>query len=371
VGREPARVNGVEFALLGHQESWPRISSIVHALRDPDRPRLAEEDVRQVASWIPPRTLVRSRVSSIANGRSARGVYIETFVAPDELEARAFHRAIEKVREAVTCAAREGAQIAALGGFTSIVLEGRPELAEAPEGLALTTGNSLTSALIVKGVEAAAGLLGIGLSHASLLVVGSTGDIGSACAGYFATKVRRLLLSARNAERLRRQEDSLRRSGVDATASTDLRRLLRAADVVVCAASLAAPALEIDECRPGALVCDAGYPKNLRPGNHRRGAPHVFWGGMGQCTGGWESDSPLLDIFYSFPAARVAHGCLLEGVALALERRFESFSQGRGRITPERIEEIWEIASRHGIVLAPLFGPDGLWPTTPVAGGNC
>ncbi len=79
----------------------------------------------------------------------------------------------------------------------------------------------------------------------------------------------------------------------------------------------------------------------------------------------------MLDIFYSFPAPRVAHGCLLEGVALALERRFESFSQGRGRVTPERIEEIWEIASRHGIVLAPLFGPDGLWPTTPIAGGDC
>ncbi len=35
-----------------------------------------------------------------------------------------------------------------------------------------------------------------------------------------------------------------------------------------------------------------------------------------------------------------------------------------GKLEP-RIEEIWEIASRHGIVLAPLFGPDGLWPTTP------
>jgi hypothetical protein len=67
---------------------------------------------------------------------------------------------------------------------------------------------------------------------------------------------------------------------------------------------------------------------------------------MGQCTGGWESDSPLLDFFYSFPAPRVAHGCLLEGVALALERRFESFSQGRGLITPERIDLGDRIATR-------------------------
>lgn len=363
MGREPARVMGADFALLGHQESWPQISRMVHALRDPGRPRLAEEDVRQVFRFIPPRALVRSKVTSVADGHSVGGVYVETFIAPDELEAQVFHGAIEKVREAVACAAREGARIAALGGFTSIVLEGRPEIARAPKGLALTTGNSLTSALIVKGVEAAAASLGIALPDATLLVVGSTGDIGSACARYLGARVRRLLLSGRNGERLRRQETSFRRSGIEAIASSDPRPLFPAADVVICAASLAAPALSLEECRPGALICDAGYPKNLRPATR---GPQVFWGGMGQCKGNWDSDSQLLDVFYSFPAPRVAHGCLLEAVALALEGRFESFSQGRGNITPERIEEIWTLAARHGITLAPFFGPDGLWPAAPV-----
>jgi hypothetical protein len=53
------------------------------------------------------------------------------------------------------------------------------------------------------------------------------------------------------------------------------------------------------------------------------------------------------------------HGCLLEGMALALEGRFEPFSQGRGFITPERVAEIEAIAARHGIYLAPLYNADG------------
>ena len=59
------------------------------------------------------------------------------------------------------------------------------------------------------------------------------------------------------------------------------------------------------------------------------------------------------------PFPDVVHGCLLEGMALALEGRFEPFSQGRGHITPERVEEIEEIAARHGIYLAPLYNADG------------
>ena len=59
------------------------------------------------------------------------------------------------------------------------------------------------------------------------------------------------------------------------------------------------------------------------------------------------------------PLPDVVHGCLLEGMALALDRRFEPFSQGRGFITPESVEEIATIAASHGIHLAPLYNADG------------
>jgi hypothetical protein len=60
---------------------------------------------------------------------------------------------------------------------------------------------------------------------------------------------------------------------------------------------------------------------------------------------------------HRFP--NVVHGCLLEGMALAMERRFEPFSEGRGFIYQARVDEIQTIASRHGIYLAPLYNGDG------------
>jgi hypothetical protein len=46
-------------------------------------------------------------------------------------------------------------------------------------------------------------------------------------------------------------------------------------------------------------------------------------------------------------------------MALALERRFEPFSQGRGFITRGPVEQIERIAARHGIYRAPLYNGDG------------
>jgi len=105
-------------------------------------------------------------------------------------------------------------------------------------------------------------------------------------------------------------------------------------------------------------VCDAGYPKNMSPGAEMRGA-RVFFGGLGQVTGGLNFRPDFRGVLNRHPFPDVVHGCLLEGMALALERRFEAFSQGRGFITPDRVQEMERIAARHGIGLAPLYNADG------------
>ena len=85
----------------------------------------------------------------------------------------------------------------------------------------------------------------------------------------------------------------------------------------------------------------------------------IFFGGLGQITGGMSFTPDFHGVLNRHPFPDVVHGCLLEGMALALERRFEPFSQGRGFITPQRVEEIETIAARHGIHLAPLYNADG------------
>ena len=85
----------------------------------------------------------------------------------------------------------------------------------------------------------------------------------------------------------------------------------------------------------------------------------VFFGGLGQITGGMRFAPDFRGILNRHPFPDVVHGCLLEGMALALERRFEPFSKGRGAITPARVEEMEASAARHGIYLAPLYNADG------------
>jgi len=85
----------------------------------------------------------------------------------------------------------------------------------------------------------------------------------------------------------------------------------------------------------------------------------IFFGGLGQVTGGLRFAPDFHGILNRHPFPDVVHGCLLEGMALALEGQFEPFSQGRGSITPERVEEIETIATRHGIYLAPHYNADG------------
>jgi predicted amino acid dehydrogenase len=137
-----------------------------------------------------------------------------------------------------------------------------------------------------------------------------------------------------------------------------LHRFSSEADLVICAASLASPSLLLGRIAPDAIVCDAGYPKNLSPSAEIPGAK-VFFGGLGQITGGLRFAPDFDGILNRHPFPDVVHGCLLEGMALALEGRFEPFSQGRGSITQERVEEMETIASRHGIYLAPLYNGNG------------
>ena len=349
----------VDFALIGHLESWQKIANVVHALRGIEQKPLSPTDVQEIVPWIPPRTVVRVKANSRLSGIEATGVYIDTFITPNDLRIESFKKNIEKVQYAALCANREGASIAALGGFTSIVLEGDHGLLP-PGKTKFTTGNTLTVAYIVKGIEKIASQRGLNLKQARVLVVGATGDIGSGCANYMAFNVGELYLCARNVNRLKVQQDKFRSLGLRSETATDPSQYLPKADIVIMAASLAQPEYTMGMCKKGAIVCDAGYPKNVVEQGSSHDDVILYHGGMGQVLGGYFFEPDLTKAFYEYPLPFIGHGCMLEGMLLALEHRYESFSQGRGNITVERIEEIWSLAQKHGFALAPYFNHEGL-----------
>jgi fatty aldehyde-generating acyl-ACP reductase len=347
----------IDFALVGHQESWRAAADVIAVLRGPEHTPLPEDEIKDILPWIPPRAVCHVEVGSIA-GTKARGLYIDSFIPPDRLESAYMHDNIARVRGAAAYAIKAGAKIASLGGFSSILIEGNFDQLPERHDTVFTTGNTLTVAFIVQGIRKMCALEGRNLRRSTLLIVGATGDVGSGCARCLAPFVKRVLLSARNEVRLRKLAGELKADGVQVEIASGLQQFSAEADLVICAASLASPSLLLGRISPDAIVCDAGYPKNLSPSAQMPGAK-VFFGGLGQVTGGLRFTPDFHGILNRHPFPDVVHGCLLEGMALALERRFEPFSQGRGFITQERVEEIEIVAARHGIYLAPLYNADG------------
>jgi fatty aldehyde-generating acyl-ACP reductase len=349
-------VSSPDFALIGHLESWGAAAAVLSALRGPQTP-IPQQDLEEILPWLPPRVVCHISIGS-SRGSVARGVYIDSFIPPDRLDVRFLRENLVRVREAAECAICEGAKIVALGGFSSILLEGKLDLLPQHSTTAFTTGNTLTVALIVRGMERAAKLAGHSFKDCNLLIIGASGDVGSGCARIFAPRVKRLLLCARNADRLQKFATELIGLGAEIEVGIDVQQLAAKADLIICAASLAAPTLFLEGTAESAIICDAGYPKNLQS-ECRLGHGLVFFGGLGQALGGIQFNPNIGKMLTPHPFPSVTHGCLLEGMALALEGRFEPFSHGRGLITQSRVEEIWNVAQKHGITLAPLFNAEG------------
>jgi predicted amino acid dehydrogenase len=347
----------LDFALIAHQESWTAAGDVLAVLRGPDRAPIPDLDLKDIFPWFPARAVCHIDHRSVL-GHSVHGVYIDSFSPPDRLGHTYKEENIARVRAAAACAIKAGARIVSLGGFSSILLEGDSHHLPEKGETVFTTGNTLTVAFVVQGVKKMCALQGRDMSEATLLIVGATGDVGSGCARCLAPLVNRVVLNARNLDRLRGLAQELSADGAAVDITTDLQQLSVQADIVICVASLESPSLLLGRLGPNAIICDAGYPKNLSPVDVLEGCT-VFFGGLGQSQGGMSFEPDVHRVLHRHPFPNVGQGCLMEGMVLALEGRFEPFSQGRGFITTERVQEIETLAARHGIHLAPLYNAQG------------
>ena len=74
----------LDFAVIGHQDSWQNITSFVNGIRAADQEQLSTEKIKDIFSFIPPMDLFRVNVKS-KTGAEINGVYIDTFIDPDKL----------------------------------------------------------------------------------------------------------------------------------------------------------------------------------------------------------------------------------------------------------------------------------------------
>ena len=351
---------GREFALITHPYDLAHLRRIL-AFYKPGGKQPSDALLVRVLEWSPPIKLYEWEGVRSATGATVDGYNVACSILP-EMPRLGPKAIFEKVRAACQLAGELGAGIAALGGFTSIYGENGIGSAIDAASIAVTTGNSLTAAMAVAGIRRAAEAIGVDLSRATVAIVGATGDIGSACARALVPHVGRLHLAARGGGRLDALAASLDGPAARVRTTTDNREALDGAHAVLGVASASAPILDPDDFAPGAVVCDVGYPKNVAVRTAERDDVFVFDGGL-------LATPSAIDFGFDngLPSANVIYGCFAEAIVLALEGRFESFSRGKGNITPERMAEIAAMAEKHGFRLAPFYSGGRLVPDDELA----
>lgn len=346
----------LDFAFIGHVETWDKAHTLIAELREPELSEISIQDLKQIYHYIPSRRMFGLEFKDPNSDRTIKGMYVETFIPPGDQIRGNLKANIEKIRKAVNVVDKYNTGVATLGGFTSILIEGNTNEIDCKS--ALTTGNTLTSALIVKGIEKIMTKLKRELNSQSVLIIGATGDIGIGCTRYLANKVASLTLAAQNQKRLESLKEEVSVVCDEVQISTEVQKDIDSHDVIICVASVENPTWLTENCKENAVICDAGYPKNIIGNNSN--TKWIFAGGMGSSTGGNRFIPSGMRKMYTYPDPTIVHGCLLEAAVLAFAERHESFSIGRGNITENKIEEMWGVAQQFGIEVAPFFNHNGI-----------
>ncbi|MEG4272992.1 MULTISPECIES: long-chain acyl-[acyl-carrier-protein] reductase [unclassified Microcoleus] len=332
------------FGLIGHLTSLEHAQSVANELGYP------EYGDQGLDFWCsaPPQIVDQITVTSIT-GQKIEGRYVESCFLPEMLATRRIKAATRKILNAMAHAQKNGINITALGGFSSIIFETfNLQQIKQIRNLKLeferfTTGNTHTAYILCRQVEEAAPKLGIELSKATVAVCGATGDIGSAVCRWLnvKTNVAELLLIARDKERLQDLQSELGRGKI-----MDLEEALPQADIVVWVASMP-KGVEIDPktLKQPCLLIDGGYPKNLATQVQHPGI-YVLNGGIVEHS--LDIEWKIMKIVNMDVPGRQLFACFAESMLLEFEKMYTNFSWGRNQITVEKMEQIGQISVKHG-----------------------
>ena len=315
---------------------------------------LSERQIDFFSTFFPPIYISEIEgITSQANGKQIKGWFIACPYTPRrmlELPERTVYR---KIIQTGRLAEKLGAQILGLGAFTSVVGDAGITIAEALD-VPVTTGDSYTVMVAVDAIRKAAREMDIPLQTATAAVVGASGAIGQVCADLLADDVERLYLIGRKQEKLEELRDRLKacaepgrsiRKRAELMISTRMD-VLKEAQLILTVTSAIHDVIRPEHLQPGSVVCDVARPRDVSAMVAAvRDDILVIDGGMVDVPG------PVDFHFnFGFPPGK-AYACMAETIALALDGKFEDYTLGK-HLTRERVEEIDQIAKKHGFHLS-------------------
>ncbi len=326
--------------------------------------------IEKIMEWMPAYAAAHVTGVRTPDGRETEGWFIGAPFMPEPMLTLPRETVYGKILAAIELGAELGAEIAGLGAFTGVVGDAGLTLAQRSP-IPLTTGNSLTIAAAVKSLLRGAREMEIDVAGATLVIIGATGSIGSACAELLAPHVAHLVLVARNLTRLEKLAEALRaRVACGISVSTDVREAVPRGELVLTATSSTQELIEPSDVRTGAVICEVSLPHDVgRRVAIERPDVLVTEGGNMRVPGNprfARVREPGRDFDLGVPAG-TALACMSETMVLALEERRANYTLGRG-IDLEKVREIDALAAKDGFELATMRAFDSAITAEQIAG---
>lgn len=314
---------------------------------------LPEKFRSSVIKYLPP-----YKLCSISNIRSTKDLVSSVDIVlipllPVHIATMQEEKVLKKIEKGVKICKKNGAKIVGLGALTSVV-GNEGEVLSKRLNIPITSGNTLTASLTLDGIYKAAYLMGISLPSATVAIIGATGDIGSICTKILSKKIKKLNIAARNEQKLQEFASTVSKTG---NAQVEVFKYSKDAvidaDIILTATSSITTIIDPSTLKPGAVLCDISIPANVaKEIALSRNDILVFEGGLAKIPFPEDIQNDKTKLFLPMNSI---FGCIAETMILAFENKFETYSIGRGNITEEKIEEIKELATKHGIAVSDFF----------------
>jgi fatty aldehyde-generating acyl-ACP reductase len=267
-----------------------------------------------------------------------------------------------KILQAASLADRLGARVIGMGGLVASFATGGQFLTQLFPQIGFTTGHAMTIANILEIAKAAAERVRMAWESSTIAIVGAGGSIGSGCARLVAElKPRRLyLIDVPGQPALAETAAQVQQiSGrIQVICSHNLKDV-RHADLSIVATNWPGSLLEPGDLKPGAIVIDDSYPKNVSEAVGRERQDVIaLEGGILKLPAEVEIDRSrnvpnLLDVpLTRMISCREVYGCFAETLTLAALNHVGNY--GLGRSDPALAHEILGRSKDLGFRMAPL-----------------
>jgi len=344
----------IKFAFIGHGNGVESMHKYFSKYRqDYSQKKINDKLLLKLWDWTPSFKAQDFKIKKKIDNSELEGMFVAATFVPEML-IHSREKVIKKIEDAIRVCEENGATVATLGAFNSIADGQQGEIvARAAKSMHVTNGTTFTAAMVIEGINKSAEILDINLKESNLTVVGATGSIGRVCSEYFMGKVNKLILTGRSASKLEYFYGNELNYNDSLELTTDNNSAVAEADFVICVTSAINSLFESDAFKPGAVVSDVGFPKNISKECIDRPDLLVYSGGTSQVPAKFD------DFEYSGAINKnILYGCFSESMLIAMEGCYEYCKTGVEAIPLENVEYLLTVAEKHGFKVAPFYNDD-------------